>query len=142
MSENDTGYPSSSPSTLGKRSPTSSDWGCLGSYSSADQVTPSALTASPYQKSHGSKESLLHDLGQHAKTNAEPGELWLSAKENEDPWPVVICDEELLQTLLEGQARPGNARREDGSWYKGYGPGGGLAEQRCFPTMRLETAKL
>jgi hypothetical protein len=87
-------------------------------------------------------ESLLHDLGHNAKTNAEPGELWLSAKDNEDPWPVVICDEELLQTLLERKARPVNARREDGSWYKGYGPGGGLAEQRCFPTMRLETAKL
>jgi len=81
-------------------------------------------------------------FGHNAKINAEPGELWLSAKENEDPWPVVICDEELLQTLLKGKARPVNARREDGSWYKGYGPGGGLAEKRCFPTMRLGTAKL
>lgn len=87
-------------------------------------------------------ESLLRDLGQNASTNAEPGELWLSDKENEDPWPVVICDEEMLRTLLAGKFRPVNARQEDGSWYRGYGPGGGLAEQRCFPTLRMGTAKL
>lgn len=87
-------------------------------------------------------ESLLHDPGHNATIDAKAGELWLSAKENEDPWPVVICDEELLQTLLDGKFRPVNARQADGNWYRGYRPGGGLAEQRCFATMRLGTAKL
>ena len=73
--------------------------------------------------------------------DAEAGELWLSSKKDEDPWPVVICDEEMLQILAKGK-RPLNARQEDGNWRKDYCPGGDLADQRCFPTMRLGTMQL
>lgn len=80
--------------------------------------------------------STSRTLSPHAHKNAEPGELWLSVKKNENPWPVVICDEEMLLILSKGHRRPANAPKEDGTWRGEYGLGGRLAEKRCYATMR------
>lgn len=76
-----------------------------------------------------------------AQLHAEAGELWLSAKKDQDPWPVVICDEEMLQALAKGK-RPTNARQNNGNWSKEFCISGDLVWQRCFPTMRLGIMRL
>ena len=103
--------------------------------------TPLELSPSP-EILYDFKASASYVAERHRYHDAEPGELWLSAKKNEVPWPVVICDEEMLQVLLKGRDRPVNARQEDGTWRNRYGPGGHLADQRCFPTMRLGSTVL
>ena len=99
--------------------------------------TPLELSPCPSEGFH-----IFYVAERHECRDAEPGELWLSAKKNEEPWPVVVCDEEKLQVLLKGRDRPVNARQEDGTWRNQYGPGGHLADQRCFPTMRLGSTVL
>ena len=101
-----------------------------------------SLELSPPKGLHNFKASASYVAERHRYRDAKPGELWLSAKKNEKPWPVVICDEEMLQILLKGRDRPVNARQGDGTWRNQYGPGGHLAEQRCFPTMRLGSTVL
>ena len=130
----------SSPSTVGRPSPTSSNLQSPGQRSSASHsLAPSKSSTSPYQTPPSSRTSVSDVFGRHAQMDAEPGELWLSAKKMEDPWPVVVCDEEMLQTLMKGKDRPANAPQENGIWRKEFRPGGDLAGQRCFPTMYLGT---
>lgn len=92
--------------------------------------------------SSSSKSSVSEVFGRHAQVLAEPGEIWLSAKKYEVPWPVVICDEEMLQTLSKGGERPVNAQKANGQWRKEVLPGGVLEGSVVFPTMRLGTMKL
>ncbi|KAL8827764.1 MAG: hypothetical protein Q9191_002992 [Dirinaria sp. TL-2023a] len=88
-----------------------------------------------------SRPSELAMFQRRAQIDVEAGELWLSAKKDQDPWPVVICDEDMLQILARGK-RPANARQKNGDWRNEFCPGGDLADQRCFPTMRLGTMQL
>ena len=102
-------------------------------------------------------------FGRNAQVLADPGEIWLSHKKGENPWPVVICDEEMLSILskgrkrpdnarkangqwrkeyLPGGKRPDNARKANGQWRKEYLPGGKLEGKVVFPTMKLGTLTL
>lgn len=122
---------SSSPSTIGKPSSASH-------HSSERRPTVASTSpAIPPRSSISSEPSVRKELDLEIQIDAEPGELWLSEKKGEEPWPVVICDEELLLLLVKGKGRPANALREDGTWRKPYRSGGPLAGQRCFPTLRL-----
>ena len=80
--------------------------------------------------------------GRNAQVFADPGEIWLSHKKGENPWPVVICDEEMLSILSKGRKRPDNARKANGQWRKEYLPGGKLEGKVVFPTMKLGTLTL
>ena len=77
-----------------------------------------------------------------AQVNAEPGEYWLVTEDGKDPWPCVICDEDMVTRLFKGKRRPENARRPDGTWHKSLLPHGKLAGQKCFPILYLGTLKL
>ena len=61
----------------------------------------------------------------------------LTAKKGDKPWPVVICDEVMLQMLAKGTARPMNARMSDGTWPKEYLPGGSKQGKVTYPTLKL-----
>ena len=84
----------------------------------------------------------LDDINpRHAQIGAQPGEYWLISKDGEQDWPVVICDEEVVQTCFRGP-RPENARKADGTWPELFQPGGELLGQVCFPVLYLGTYKL
>ena len=70
------------------------------------------------------------------QSNAEPGEYWLICKEGEEPWPGVLCDEEMVREFM-NKERPINAQREDGSWHPYVLPHGKLAGLKNFPMLRL-----
>ena len=57
-------------------------------------------------------------------------------------WPVVICDEEIVQKYFKGKERPANARQADGTWGKDYVAGGKRAGQKCYPALVPGTLKL
>ena len=69
------------------------------------------------------------------------GDYFCVKKHGED-WPIVICDEEILQTFFANHPRPLSARRADGSWGKDYKTGGFSINDRRFPALNLETLEL
>lgn len=71
----------------------------------------------------------------HALNEVKPGEYWCVRKDGED-WPVVICDEEIVQKFFKGKPRPANARRSDGTWAKES------ASHKCYPAVLPGTLKL
>ncbi len=77
----------------------------------------------------------------HAQIGAQPGEYWLVSKDGEQDWPIVICDEDIVQKFFKG-SRPENARKADGTWPKDFQPGGNILGQVCFPVLYLGTLKL
>ena len=77
----------------------------------------------------------------HAQIGAQSGEYWLVSKDGEQDWPVVICDEDIVQSYFKG-SRPENARKVDRTWPELFQPGGNLMGQVCFPVLYLGTLKL
>ena len=77
-----------------------------------------------------------------AQSDAEAGEYWLALKDGREPWPIVICNEEMIEKFFSDNPRPANARRADGTWRKKFRPRGDLTGQKCFPAMYLGTWKL
>ena len=73
----------------------------------------------------------------------EPNEGdYLSLKRNEEEWPIVICDEEIIHTFFARSPRPAGARQADGTWGKAYKADGSLVNQRRFPAICLGTLEL
>ena len=69
------------------------------------------------------------------------GDYYCIKKDGED-WPIVICDEEIVQTFFTDLPRPGSARRADVSWEKDYKAGGFSISDRRFPAINLGTMEL
>ena len=67
---------------------------------------------------------------------------YLSLKRDEEEWPIVICDEEIIHTFFTGSRRPESARQADGTWGKAYKAGGFLVKERRFPAICLGTLEL
>ena len=67
------------------------------------------------------------------------GDLW-STKREGDEWPIVICDEEMIQSFF--KRRPESARQVNGNWLEDYKIGGKLHDKRCFPALILGIVKL
>lgn len=69
--------------------------------------------------------------------DAVPGELFLARMKGHQPWPSVICDEEMLPNILIN-SRPVTTALPDGSFKKPeYADGGKRANERTFPIMFL-----
>lgn len=49
--------------------------------------------------------------------DVRPGDFWCSKIDGED-WPVVICDEEIVQRFFQEHPRPVTARQPSGLWEK------------------------
>ena len=60
-----------------------------------------------------------------------------TVKKGENPWPVVICNEEMFRMLTRNYTRPQNARLPDGTWPRRYLPGGSKQGKVMYPTLIL-----
>ncbi len=67
---------------------------------------------------------------------------YFSIKKNGEDWPVVICDEEIIQTFFARSPRPESARQADGTWVRDYKTGGISSSDRRFPAINLGTLEL
>lgn len=73
--------------------------------------------------------------------DVQPGQTWFVAMKGYPPWPVVVCDEEMLpETLL--SKRPVSAQRIDGTYREDFREGGKNAKDRRYPIMFLGTNEL
>jgi hypothetical protein len=73
--------------------------------------------------------------------DAQPGDHFFARLKGFPPWPVVVCDEDMLpQTML--STRPVTAGRPDGSYREDYADGGKRAGDRTYPVMYLHTNEL
>lgn len=69
------------------------------------------------------------------------GDYFCTPKNGED-WPIVICDEEIIQTFFAQVSRPRSARRADGTWGNDYKAGALSVSDRRFPALNLGTLEL
>ncbi|KAF2707779.1 hypothetical protein K504DRAFT_383308 [Pleomassaria siparia CBS 279.74] len=70
--------------------------------------------------------------------NVQPGETRFVAMRGYQPWPVIVCDEEMLPEILLCK-RPVSAKRIDGTYREDFMEGGKNAKDRRFPVMFLGT---
>ena len=70
------------------------------------------------------------------------GEIW-TFKQDEENWPVVICDEAIVLTFFKNnKLRPYSARKADGNWPGGYQSGEDRVNFRNYPTIILGKLRL
>ncbi|OAL07547.1 hypothetical protein IQ06DRAFT_12271 [Phaeosphaeriaceae sp. SRC1lsM3a] len=72
------------------------------------------------------------------RLNVSPGEMYMVAMRGYQPWPVIICDEEMLPESLLSK-RPVSAKRIDGTYREDFLEGGKNAKDRRYPIMFLGT---
>lgn len=79
----------------------------------------------------------------HAQKDVNPGEYRCIKKDGED-WPIVICDEDMLQKFFkdQAQARPINAYRPNGTSAKEVKREDMYAGQKCYAAIFLGTLEL
>lgn len=78
-----------------------------------------------------------------AHEDVEDGQIWLVTPATTAAWPVLICDEEIVQKYFKrASSRPYNARRADGMWPDGYGPGQQFARDRKLPAMYIGSLRM
>jgi hypothetical protein len=75
------------------------------------------------------------------RLNVSPGEMYMVAMRGYQPWPVIICDEEMLPESLLSK-RPVSAKRIDGTYREDFLEGGKNAKDRRYPVMFLGTNEL
>jgi hypothetical protein len=75
------------------------------------------------------------------RLNVSPGEMYMVAMRGYQPWPVIICDEEMLPESLLSK-RPVSAKRIDGTYRADFLEGGKNAKDRRYPVMFLGTNEL
>lgn len=75
------------------------------------------------------------------RLNVSPGEMYMVAMRGYQPWPVIICDEEMLPESLLSK-RPVSAKRIDGTYRDDFLEGGKNAKDRRYPIMFLYTNEL
>lgn len=73
--------------------------------------------------------------------DTQPGDMWMVAMRGYQPWPVIICDEEMLPESLLSK-RPVSAKRIDGTYREDFRDGGKNAKDRRYPIMFLGTNEL
>ncbi|CAN9113994.1 unnamed protein product [Alternaria alternata] len=72
------------------------------------------------------------------RLDVSPGDMFMVAMRGYQPWPVIVCDEEMLpESLL--VKRPVSARRIDGTYREDFLEGGKNAKDRRYPIMFLGT---
>jgi hypothetical protein len=75
------------------------------------------------------------------RLDAQPGQMYMVAMRGYQPWPVIVCDEEMLpESLL--IKRPVSAKRIDGTYREDFMEGGKNAKDRRYPIMFLGTNEL
>ncbi|KAI0447419.1 hypothetical protein F4803DRAFT_546308 [Xylaria telfairii] len=109
----------------------------------ANNATPFAAKAQSRRKSTGvtDKGKKLNRKASKAKIlhlDAKPGDHYFAKLKGFPPWPVVICEEEMLpQNML--NSRPVTAARPDATYRDDFADGGKRVGDRTFPVMYLHT---
>jgi len=98
-----------------------------------------STSAVPEHKNKKTPKGKKKTLELHLDT--KPGDMWLVAMRGYQPWPVIICDEEMLPESLLSK-RPVSAKRIDGTYRDDYREGGKNAKDRRYPVMFLGTNEL
>jgi len=71
------------------------------------------------------------------RLDAKPGEMYLARLKGHQPWPSIICSEDMLPEVLLN-TRPITTPQPDGTFRKPeYADGGKRAYERTFPIMFL-----
>lgn len=71
------------------------------------------------------------------RMDAKPGEMYLARLKGHQPWPSIICSEDMLPDVLLN-SRPITTAQPDGTFKKPeYADGGKRAYERTFPVMFL-----
>ena len=64
------------------------------------------------------------------------GDYW-TIKQYDEDWPIVICDDEMVEEFFKAKKRPSNARQADGTWLRDYKIDGDRVDRRAFPALAL-----
>ncbi|KAH7399531.1 hypothetical protein BKA66DRAFT_166898 [Pyrenochaeta sp. MPI-SDFR-AT-0127] len=72
------------------------------------------------------------------RLNASAGDMFMVAMRGYQPWPVIVCDEEMLPESLLSK-RPVSAKRIDGTYREDFLDDGKNAKDRRYPIMFLGT---
>lgn len=73
--------------------------------------------------------------------DAQPGNHFFARLKGFPPWPVIVCDEEMLpQNMI--TSRPVTAAKPDGTYRDDFADGGKRVGDRSFPVMYLQTNEL
>lgn len=75
------------------------------------------------------------------RLDASSGDMFMVAMRGYQPWPVIVCDEEMLPESLLSK-RPVSAKRIDGTYREDFLEGGKNAKDRRYPIMFLGTNEL
>ena len=116
----------------------------------AEAKAPVTPAASAKKASNGSSKKRSSAVPEHKsrKLNkkkskvtlnleAKPGDLYLARMKGHPWWPAIICDEEMLPTVLLN-SRPVTTALPDGTYKKPeYADGGKREGERTFPIMFL-----
>ncbi|KAI1828096.1 hypothetical protein F4861DRAFT_490614 [Xylaria intraflava] len=109
----------------------------------ADDATPTTAKSQPRRKSASAadKSKKLSKKASKAKilhVDAKPGDHYFAKLKGFPPWPVVICEEDMLpQNML--NSRPVTAARPDGTYREDFADGAKRVADRTFPVMYLHT---
>jgi hypothetical protein len=90
---------------------------------------------------HKSKKTPSKKKTRELHLDTNPGDMWMVAMRGYQPWPVIICDEEMLPESLLSK-RPVSAKRIDGTYRDDFKDDGKNAKDRRFPVMFLGTNEL
>ncbi|KAH9879037.1 hypothetical protein J1614_002472 [Plenodomus biglobosus] len=72
------------------------------------------------------------------RLDVSAGDMFMVAMRGYQPWPVIVCDEEMLPESLLSK-RPVSAKRIDGTYREDFLEGGKNAKDRRYPIMFLGT---
>ncbi|KAF2132709.1 hypothetical protein P153DRAFT_382328 [Dothidotthia symphoricarpi CBS 119687] len=86
------------------------------------------------KKTPSKKKKATPDL----RLDAEPGDMYMVAMRGYQPWPVIVCDDDMLPESLLAK-RPVSAKNADGSYRADFLEGGKNAKDRRYPVMFLGT---
>ncbi|KAI0432952.1 hypothetical protein F5Y09DRAFT_113895 [Xylaria sp. FL1042] len=108
-----------------------------------NEAAPTATKSQPRRKSTSvaDKGKKLNRKASKAKilhVDAKPGDHYFAKLKGFPPWPVVICEEDMLpHNML--NSRPVTAARPDGTYREDFADGGKRVGDRTFPVMYLHT---
>ncbi|KAJ4383008.1 hypothetical protein N0V86_002235 [Didymella sp. IMI 355093] len=119
----------------------------------ADASTANGTATTPAKKTNNGKRKSVGGVPEHKikktpakgkkkapelRLDAQPGDMYMVAMRGYQPWPVIVCDEEMLPESLLSK-RPVSAKRIDGTYREDFLEGGKNAKDRRYPIMFLGT---
>lgn len=102
--------------------------------------TPAAKKAANGKRKAGPAKTPAKKKGAAKKLilDAKPGDMYMVAMRGYQPWPVIICDEDMLPESLLSK-RPVSAKRIDGTYREDFQENGKNVKDRRYPVMFLST---